>query len=251
MDSKIHPLPRVLLVEDEAHLAFTLQFNLQAEGFEVVPAANGALGLDKFLNEGPFAVVILDVMLPEMNGFEVAQKIRERDPTTGILMLTARASDADRIRGLGIGVDDYITKPFHLAELLMKIKRTAARSRLFEERVEPVLNGTRPLVKYGQFTLNMETLALTGRDSLHNLTALEADILKTFIENMGKVLSRDFLLDNVWKVSTGIETRTVDNFIVRLRRYLEDNPAKPKFLVSIRGRGYRLLPTEDHGINKR
>jgi DNA-binding response OmpR family regulator len=126
----------------------------------------------------------------------------------------------------------------------MKVKRTAARARLFEERLAPVSVSGTSVVKYGPFELNLETLTLTGRDIQHNLTALEADILNTFIKNMNKVLSRDFLLDNVWKVSGGIETRTVDNFIVRLRRYLEENPAKPKYLISVRGRGYRLLPNE-------
>lgn len=236
---------RVLLVEDEAHLAFTLQFNLQAEGFKVVSAANGAIGLDTFLNDGPFDVIILDVMLPEMNGFEVAKIIREKDHTAGILMLTARASDEDRIRGLGIGVDDYITKPFHLEELMMKVKRTADRSRLFESRSIQSAETMGSVIRYGKFALNLQTLILKTPTEEHTLTALEGDILKTFIDHIGEVLSREFLLNYVWKVQGDIETRTVDNFIVRLRRYIEDNPAQPRYLVSVRGRGYRLLRCDE------
>lgn len=235
---------RILLVEDEAHLAFMLQFNLQREGFEVTLADDGAKAIDYYRERGPFDVVILDVMLPEVSGFDVAEQIRSDDAQTGILMVTAMASDHDRIKGLGLGVDDYITKPFHLEELMMKVKRTAVRSHLFKGPTASD-QGQGRVISYGLFTLDADTLTLSGPQGDHTLTALEADILKAFIENIGKVLSRDYLLDKVWKVKGQIETRTVDNFVVRLRRYLEADPANPIHLVSIRGRGYRLMPGSD------
>jgi len=233
--------PKVLLVEDEDHLAFNLKLNLNAEGFEVFHAENGAIGLSMFKENGPFSVILMDVMLPEMNGFEVVEKIRELDSKTGILMLTARAGDKDRMKGLGLGVDDYITKPFHLKELLMKIKRTAQRAEFFESKDPAIEQGQSETLIHSSFTLDPATLKLDTKSGSHRITALEADMLRTFFKNSDKVLSRNFLLDTVWKVKGDIETRTVDNFVVRLRKYIEDDPSKPRHLISVRGRGYQLV----------
>lgn len=241
-ESNILPAPaprkKILLVEDEPHLAFSLQFNLQAEGFDVVPANTGLLALEKFEREKPFDLIILDVMLPELDGFGVARAIRAKDDQTGILMLTARAGDEDRIQGLEAGVDDYITKPFLLQELLLRVKRMAKRAKyLTPENSEAVPKAT---VVYGKFTLNVEGLQLSGPTGEHTLTSLEADMLHEFMTHQGRVLSRDHLLAKVWGVQGDIETRTVDNFVMRLRRYLETDPSNPSVLESVRGRGYRL-----------
>ena len=240
---------RILLVEDEAHLAFTLDFNLQQEGFETTPAVNGTVAIEKFESMGPFDVIILDVNLPEQNGFEVLKHIRSKDQSTGILMLTARAADADRLNGFKMGADDYITKPFHLEELLMRVKRMADRSDLIknnhQEDSAPTEEGSKTVLVAGCFKLDTDSLTLYTPETEHQLTALESDLLAEFIRNEKKVLSREYLLKNVWGVTGTIETRTVDNFVARLRRYLETDPATPVFLTSVRSRGYRFHPTGD------
>ena len=231
---------KILLAEDEPHMAFNLQFNLQAEGYDVVPAVNGVIALEKHKNEGPFDLVILDVMMPEVSGFEVAEQIRAGDDRTQILMLTALGKDEDRLKGLSSGVDDYITKPFHLEELLLRIRRMVRRSELIRADGDAKGPGEE-IVEHGPFRLNVGALTLRSPQGNFNLTALEADILKEFFSNPEKVLSRQYLLDTVWGIrGDQIETRTVDNFIVRLRKYIESDPAKPKFLTSVRGRGYRM-----------
>lgn len=229
---------RILLVEDEPHLAFHLEFNLQAEGYDVTPAQNGAIALEKYKKGGPFDLIILDVMVPEVNGFDVAKTIRLKDSQTGILMLTARAGEEDRIKGLESGVDDYITKPFHLKELLLRVKRMLKRSELFQNTDATVTN--QQTLRCGVLELNTEALMLKGPNGPYSLTALEADILGEFMRNPSRVLTREHLLAKVWGMNGKVETRTVDNFIMRLRRYIESDPTAPKFLESVRGRGYRL-----------
>ncbi len=227
---------RILLVEDEPNLAFNLQFNLQTEGYEVVPAVDGAIAVEKFDHAGPFDLVILDVMLPELSGIEVARHIRTRDDQTHILMLTALGKEDDRLKGLEAGADDYITKPFHLKELLLRVRRMVRRAQYFHGVQE-----SSRILHFGPFELDTELLQLNAPSGGHSLTAMEADVLKEFMMNPTRVLSREHLLDTVWGVKGDVETRTVDNFIVRLRRYLEKDPANPKFLISVRGRGYRLV----------
>ncbi len=230
---------KILVVEDEPNLAFNLQLNLKAEGYDVVLAADGQSALDRFGDAGPFDLVILDVMLPELSGIEVAKTIRGKDDQTHILMLTALGKEDDRLRGFEAGVDDYITKPFHLKELLMRVKRMVQRAKYFHSPVEATVES--PILKFGPFELNTELLQLKAPAGGFTLTAMEADVLKEFMQNPKRVLSREHLLDAVWGMKGDIETRTVDNFIVRLRRYLETDPTDPKFLLSVRGRGYRLV----------
>jgi DNA-binding response OmpR family regulator len=230
---------RILLVEDEPNLAFQLSFNLQAEGYDVVPAVDGNIAVSKFGGEGPFDLIILDVMLPEKNGFEVAKHVRMRDDQTQILMLTALGKEEDRLRGFEAGVDDYITKPFHLQEFLLRVKRMLRRSTFFEK---PAVEAAAPhIITCGPFELDTNLLQLTAPHGSATLTALETDILKEFMMNPKKVLSRQYLLDTVWGMKGDIETRTVDYFVVRLRRYLEPDPHNPRYLISVRGRGYRLV----------
>lgn len=231
---------RILLVEDQPNLAFSLNFNLQAEGYEVVPATTGTSAVELFQVAGPFDLILLDVMLPEMDGFEVAKRVRQGDSRTGILMLTALSDNESKINGLESGVDDYITKPFHLQELLLRIKRMLARSDLFKAGINSQALGEGASLELGPIKLNTENLVLKTSTGEYQVTALEADILSEFMRNAGRVLSREHLLRQVWGVRGDVETRTVDNFIARLRKYIELDPASPRHLQSVRGRGYRL-----------
>lgn len=230
---------RILLVEDEPNLAFNLQFNLQSEGYDVVPAVDGAIAVEKFDAGETFDLVILDVMLPERNGFDVARHIRATDDQTHILMLTALGKEEDRLRGFEAGADDFITKPFHLKEFLLRVRRMIRRSQYMRSPDKPAV---RSVIRFGAFELDTELLQLRSPTGEHTLTAMEADILREFLQNPSRVLSRQYLLDTVWGMEGDIETRTVDNFIVRLRRYLEVDPTNPQYLVSVRGRGYRFIP---------
>lgn len=239
------PLPRVLLVEDEPNIAFNLEFNLAAEGFQVVVASTGTAAIEAYHRAGPFALVILDIMLPEMDGFAVAKEIRRQDPVTGILFLSAMASESDILTGLKLGADDYITKPFSLAELLLRVKRMAKRGQLLAQTGqagqanEAEMPGDAVIVR-GDLALSMAELSLTSPKGRFTLTALEADVLAAFLAHPGRILTREFLLENVWGIKGSMETRTVDNFVRRLRQFVEDNPSKPTRLESVRGKGYRL-----------
>lgn len=231
---------RILLVEDEPHLAFSLNLNLEAEGYEVVHAATGPEAVAFFDTHGPFDAIILDGMLPEMDGFDVAIAIRKKSIRTGILMLTARAGERERLRGFEAGVDDYIAKPFHLQELLARVKRAIERSALFSKDL-----GQEDIVRFGECELDMPGLLLRRGGQVFEITKLEADFLKELAKHTGKVISREHLLETVWGVSSDVETRTIDNFVVRLRKMLEDDPKNPQVLLSIRGKGYKLNVTRN------
>ena len=226
------PEKTIFLVEDEANLAFSLKLNLEAEGFCVVHSDNGQEAIDLYNQNGEFSAIVLDVMLPDRNGFEVAEHIRSKDPTVGILMLTARAADADRIHGLSMGVDDYVTKPFNLSELMMRIKRMVARSIYLDQ------TPSSQTIEVGPFKLDVGSCMLWCFKKKIQLTALESDVLREFLRHPGIVLSRAHLLASAWGISGNVETRTVDNFVARLRKLLEKDPNNPKYLTSIRGRGY-------------
>ena len=238
------PQKHILLAEDEPHLAFNMELNLQAEGYKVTVATDGRQALEKYQQDGPFALIILDVMMPHMTGFEVASKIREKDRVTGILMLTARAAESDIILGLEHGADDYMTKPFSLQELLLRVRRMADRSELFSS-VRPKTTGD--LISFADVTWNPDSFELKGPQGDIVLTSLEAKVLTEFLEHPMEVLSRKHLLTQVWGVNGNVETRTVDNFVMRLRKCLEKDPAKPELLQSIRGRGYKFCATPRKG----
>jgi DNA-binding response OmpR family regulator len=192
--------------------------------------------LEYFKNDKVYNLILLDVMIPDIDGFEVLKSIRLVDQKVPVLMLTARADDHDRLKGLGLGADDYITKPFHLQELLLRVKRMLQRMDMFKA----AHSETGPIVS-GPFTLDILGLKLICPNGTYQLTALESDVLKEFLSQPAKVLSREYLLETVWGLKGGITTRTVDNFIVRLRKFLEEDPSKPQYLKSIRGKGYRFV----------
>ena len=222
----------ILLAEDEQTLALGLEFNLTSEGYLVTLASDGTQAL-KQLESHQFDMVILDVMLPHVDGFEIAERIRSNDKQLPILFLTALSSVKDRIKGLEIGADDYMTKPFHLEELLLKVKRMLRRKTWYRESA-----GILPFYRFGKNEINFESLKCKNKREELQLTLHEAMLLKYLIEHKDKAVSRRELLDKVWNISSEIETRTVDNFIVRLRKYFENDPDNPVYIKSVRGIGY-------------
>jgi len=222
---------RILLVEDEDSLAIGLTYNLLEEGYEVKVARDGKLALEIF-KEGNFDLIILDIMLPYINGFEVARRIRDISEQIPILMLTAKAGVNDRIKGLEIGADDYLIKPFHLDELLLRVKGMIKRKRWYRRTREP------RIYKFDNIMVNFDNLVCKTFRGEVKLTAQEALLLLYFINNQGRVLSRKEILKDVWGMKSEVETRTVDNFVARLRKYFEKNPKKPKYLQSRRSAGY-------------
>ena len=229
-------MAKVLIVEDEQSLATGIKFNLELDGHDATVVGDGeeALGL---LTDGgdSHELVILDVMLPGLDGFEVARRAREAGNFTPILMLTAKGMPEDVVRGLEAGADDYLPKPFDLPVLLARIKGLLRRR---DWAREP---GAGPeAVRIGDTEIDFRSFELTGPRTRVRLTLLEAMLLKHLVQNAGRVVSKAELLEKVWNVSPDSETRSVDNFVVRLRRYIEPNPRFPKFLHTVRGAGYKL-----------
>lgn len=223
---------KILLVEDEENLALGLEYNLSEEGYLVTIARDGKEAL-KYFDEYEFDLIVLDIMLPYYNGFEIAKHVRKKHPQMPILMLTARTQVEDRVKGLELGADDYLTKPFHLKELLLRIKGMLKRKRWYQKVV--IEN---PIYIFGNNEINFENLKCSKDKKEFQLTSYEAMIMKYLIENKDKVVTRKELLENVWNMNPDIETRTVDNFIARLRKHFEDDPSNPKFIVSVRSAGY-------------
>ncbi|MBN1958458.1 MAG: response regulator transcription factor [Desulfuromonadales bacterium] len=228
----------VLLVEDEPHIAQGLIFNLEEEGYQVTHVDNGEDAL-AYLSRSGFALLILDLMLPGVDGLEVCKQLRQQGNNIPILMLTARSADQDRINGLITGADDYLTKPFNLREFLLRVAGLLRRSPWVERQNKA------KSYRFGTNCIDLEThQAKTDRGSIQ-LTELEVKMLQLFFDHEGKVLSRGEILKQVWDMSPRTETRTLDNFVVRLRKYFENNPAKPQFFRTVRGRGYRFVRNPD------
>lgn len=226
---------RILVVEDEEAIRTGLMDVLVYHGYDVDYAADGVVGLEKALG-GTFALILLDVMLPGMNGFEICERIRFSDPDQPIIMLTAKTTDEDIIQGLSLGADDYVSKPFSVAQLVLRIQAVLRRSRIGME-----LDNT---LSFGE-EIDIDTRNLSGRrgDESISFTRREMDILQYLQANSERPVPRDELLSKVWGYAKDldIETRTVDIHIAKLRRKIEPNPADPCYLVTIRGAGYRLL----------
>jgi len=223
---------RILLVEDEENLAVGLEYNLIEEGYIVNWAKNGREAFDFFEKE-KFDLIILDIMLPFVNGFEVAESVRKSDPQIPILMLTAKTESGDKVKGLEKGADDYMTKPFHLQELLLRIKGMLKRKSWYTNTSQK-----QPVYKFGNNEINFKTLnCLHGNEKIR-LTPQEAMLLKYLVEHIGEIVTRKELLENVWHLNPEVETRTVDIFIARLRKHFEPDPSNPVYFKSIRGAGY-------------
>jgi two-component system, OmpR family, alkaline phosphatase synthesis response regulator PhoP len=245
-------LARILVVEDEAHLADGLRFNLEAEGYEVQCVETGEAALAIF---DPAAVteqvwpdlVILDIMLPGIDGFSVARELRERGAFQPILMLTARGRSQDVLEGFGAGADDYLPKPFELSILLVRIQALLRRSR-WQGR-PAVAAASNPdsfevpeVYEFRGRRVDFPNLELTWNGATLRLTLMEAQLLRYLIQKQGNVVSRKAILEEVWGVHEDTDTRAIDNFIVRLRRQIEDEPAQPRHLLTVRGVGYRFEP---------
>lgn len=234
MESSEARKKRILLVEDEAHLAKGLQFNLTREGYDVVLTGDGEGALEGY-HSGEFDMMILDLMLPKLGGLEVVKTIRQKDVRFPVLMLTARSADADRASGLEAGADDYLTKPFHLPELLLRVKGILRRGEWYKEPVRD-----EEIVHFGDLWINLGTGQAKGVSGEFYLTHKEAMIMNLLISNRGKAVSRNELLEKVWGFKPDTETRTVDNFISRLRKYFEKKPQDPEFILTVREKGYQF-----------
>jgi two-component system, OmpR family, alkaline phosphatase synthesis response regulator PhoP len=226
---------RILLVEDEETLAVGLEYNLHEEGYKVRWAKNGKEAVELFEKE-KFDLIILDIMLPYLNGFEVAEKIRQTDPQMPILMLTAKTESADKVKGLEKGADDYLTKPFHLKELLLRVRGMLKRRSWYKNSSEK-----QPVYSFGKNKINFENLNCRNNKEEFRITPHEAMLLKYFVGHKGEIVSRKELLENVWHLNPEVETRTIDIFIARLRKYFEPDPANPVHFKSIRGAGYIFI----------
>jgi DNA-binding response OmpR family regulator len=243
----------LLLVEDEEHLAQGLIFNLQAEGYTVHHAVDGETALAWLLNgESKIDAVVLDVMLPGKDGFAVAQETRAAENFVPILMLTARGRPEDILNGFNAGVDDYLTKPFELSILLARLKSLLRRMQWQTAQTEsatPDAGGnaevsapTRANFSFAGRTVDFTNLEIHALGKTARLTLMEMGLMRYLVEHPNRVISRKEILENVWRVHEDTDTRAIDNFIVRLRRYIEQDPAKPVHLTTVRGVGYRFLP---------
>jgi DNA-binding response OmpR family regulator len=229
----------ILIVEDEEHLAKGIKFNLEMEGHGATVIADGGAALGRLSGPGAaesFDLVILDVMLPGLDGFEVASRAREAGNFVPILMLTAKGMAEDVVRGLEAGADDYLAKPFDLAVLLARVRGLLRRRDWSRTAPGTDIEGAR----IGDAAIDFRSFELTSHGRRVKLTLLETMLLKYLFMNAGRVVSKSELLERVWNVSPESETRSVDNFILRLRRYIESNPRFPKHLHTVRGAGYRL-----------
>lgn len=227
---------RILVVEDEAHLAEGLRFNLEAEGHEVVVASDGRLALDALRGERRFDLVILDLMLPEIGGLEVARRVRAAGNFVPILILTAKGEPSDVVRGIEEGADDYLAKPFVLEELLARV-RALLRRRRWDA---PGEEGPRT-VTFGDVSVDFDRFELVGPNGKVELTTRETALLRALIEREGRAVPRGELLEVVWGLKPDTRTRVVDSFVARLRRYVERDPASPAHILSVRGHGYRFV----------
>lgn len=230
--------PRLLVVEDEEHLAAGLRLNLELEGYSVVRAATGREARELLLDPTGYGAIILDIMLPDFDGFELCRHLRRAGNLTPVIMLTARSSPDDRVRGLDAGADDYLVKPFQLSELLARVRSVLRRS-AWDRDAKPSSGGD--LLEFGHARIDFDTHEATVNGVAVALTQLEIDLVRYFAGNANRVLSREELLEHVWKLRNYPNTRTVDNFIVRLRKLFEVDPANPVYFLSVRGRGYRFV----------
>jgi DNA-binding response OmpR family regulator len=236
----------ILVIEDEHHLAQGLRFNLEADGHSVTVSSDGESGLQTLLAEpGRFDAVILDVMLPGRDGFEVATQLRRSGDFVPILMLTARGRAEDILRGFEAGADDYLPKPFDLEILLARVGGLLRRSGWTRAAEPPAARKAPNVITFGGNTLDLDSLELRVGTMPYHLTAMEADLLQYLLRNAGKVVSRKAILEEVWNVHEDTDTRAIDNFIVRLRRFLNENPTNPRHVLTVRGIGYKFIADPD------
>jgi DNA-binding response OmpR family regulator len=236
-------MPRLLVVEDEKNLAKGMKFNFELEGYDVDVVGDGTAALGKLTPSAPgggYDLVILDVMMPGIDGFEVADRMRKAGNFVPILMLTAKSLPSDVVHGLEAGADDYLAKPFDLPVLLARVKGLLRRRDWARGDQAPLEKA-----RIGAVEVDFRNFQVQSGTEVFPLTLLEAMLLKLLVQNAGRVVTKAEILEKVWNVSPDTQTRAVDNFIVRLRRYIEPDPRDPRHLLTVRGAGYRLLPAVD------
>jgi DNA-binding response OmpR family regulator len=239
-------MAKILVIEDEHHLAQGLRFNLEADGHSVTVTGDGESGLQQLLaRPGHFDAVLLDVMLPGRDGFDIAAALRRSGDFVPILMLTARGRAEDILRGFESGADDYLPKPFDLEILLARVRGLLRRSGWTRAAERPAAPTPSHVIAFGGNTLDLDALELRVGTMPYHLTAMEADLLQYLLRNAGKVVSRKAILEDVWNVHEDTDTRAIDNFIVRLRRFLNENATNPRHVLTVRGIGYKFIADPD------
>ena len=223
-------MTRILIVEDEPNMVAGLRDNFEYEGYEVLTASDGAEGLGRALNDAP-DLVVLDVMMPKMSGLDVCKQLKAKRPSIPVIMLTARGQEVDKVVGLELGADDYVTKPFSIRELLARIKAVLRRAH----------GGSQERYAFGDVAVNLRTCQVTRDGKPVEFSAKEFDLLKYFLCHPGEALSRDRLLEKVWGYNSFPTTRTVDAHIVHLRQKLEARPEEPRFILTVHGIGYKFV----------
>lgn len=224
---------KILIIEDEEELVKGLKLNLVFEGYEVIWALDGEEGLNKALKEAP-DLILLDIMLPKKDGLDVCRDLRRRNVTIPIVMLTAKGEEVDKVVGLEIGADDYITKPFSVRELMARLKAHLRRGKKEEKSVPSVY-------RFDDIEIDFIHFKVKRSGTEFDLTSLEVEILKYLVAHRGEVVTRDALLDKIWGYETYPSTRTIDNHILKLRKKLEEDPAQAKYIFSVYGEGYRFM----------
>ena len=222
---------KILIIEDEDSILMALSDDLKIEGYEVSTAKDGLSGLSK-AKEQRYDLIILDIMLPQMNGFEVCKQLRQAGITTPILMLTAKSQEIDKVLGLELGADDYVTKPFSPRELIARVKAILRRAQQTRQGMESY--------RFGNVEVDFKKCETKKNGRPIFLTALEYALLHFLVQNKNAVVSRDTILDKVWDDDVYVFPRTVDTHITHLRKKIEDDPSDPKFIISVRGKGYRF-----------
>lgn len=224
-------MAKILIIEDEEAILLALEDNLRLEGYDVESAKDGEQGLS-LAKEGKFDLIILDIMLPRMDGFDVCKQLRQDGIITPILMLTAKSQEIDKVLGLELGADDYVTKPFSPRELLARVKALLRRSKQVQQGTDEI--------SFGDVEVDFKKYEVKKAGSPVNLTALEFSLLHFLVQNKGQVVSRDAILDEVWGRDIYIQPRTVDKHIAELRKKIEDDPSAPEYIIGIRSVGYKF-----------
>jgi DNA-binding response OmpR family regulator len=225
-------MTRILVVEDEPNMVAGLRDNFEFEGYEVVTAPDGVAGLERALTESP-DLVILDVMMPRMSGLDVCKQLKAKRPSIPIIMLTARGQEVDKVVGLELGADDYVTKPFSIRELLARVKAVLRRAKPAAKQQEKYA--------FGEIELDTRSCQVSRKGRQLDFSSKEFELLKYFLSHPGETLSRDRLLEDVWGYDRFPTTRTVDAHIVRLRQKVEPRPEEPRFILTVHGTGYKFV----------
>jgi len=225
-------MAKILIVEDEPNMVAGLRDNFEFEGYQVITAGDGVAGLERAIAESP-DLVILDVMMPRMSGLDVCKQLKSKRPSIPIIMLTARGQEVDKVVGLELGADDYVTKPFSIRELLARVKAVLRRSR--------VVPKTNEKYAFGEVEVNVRSCQVLRKGQAIDFSSKEFELLKYFLIHTGETLSRDRLLEDVWGYDRFPTTRTVDAHIVRLRQKVEPKPEEPRFILTVHGTGYKFV----------